>query len=118
MKLSRVVAVTSLAGGAVLLGSAAREGLKYSSVDDPGAVNIALRLAVAGFALVGVFAVIFVTWVIRNAYREALALGLTRREAAAAGFVILEVAQHELARHNAATSARLTESVMGPVRQR
>lgn len=118
MKLSKVVAVASLAGGAVLLASAAREGLKYSSVEDPGAVNIALRLGIAGAALLGVFAVTVVAAVIRNIIREARALGLSRSQAAVAGLAALEFTQFEWARHNAAVSARLTESVMGPVRQR
>lgn len=116
MKTTKVIAVTSLTGGIVLLGSAAREGMRYSSLGDPGAVNIALRLFLAGALLIAVTFGIFVTWIVRNASRQARALGLTHDEAAAAGFIALELAQYELGRHNERVSARLTDSVMGPVR--
>jgi hypothetical protein len=117
MKPSKVIALTSLAGGAALLAAAAREAVRYSSLDDPGAVNIALRLGLAGAALLGVFAVTVVAAVIRNIVREARALGLSRGQAAVAGLAALEFAQFEWARHNAEVSNRLTDSVMGRARE-
>lgn len=116
MRAKTAAALASAAGGTILITGGACEAMRYSSWADPGAVNIGLRLALAGAALLAVPAVMIVIWFLRELHRDLRRAGLSARQAALVEAAAMGIAGHEWAKYNREWSERLTESVMGPER--
>lgn len=110
------VGLTATAAGIASLISAADSGLRYSP-DDLGALNWMVRLGLLGAALLAVPAVMILAAIVREVRRGIARSGLTPVQAAFAEAAVLGVVHYEWSKRNAAWSADLTESVMGPERE-
>jgi len=118
MRAKTAVALVSIAGGLGCTVGAGYEGLHYSAWANPGALGHMVQLAGAALILFAVPAAMIVVWFCRQLAAQARSLGLTPGQAALAEFAVMELVHHEWAKRNREWSAQLTESVMGPERNR
>lgn len=116
MTAKTAVALVSVAGGLGCTVGAGYEGLHYSELDNPAALNHMVQLGGAALILFAVPAAMIVIWFCRQLRAQARSLGLTPGQAALAEFAVMELVHHEWAKHNREWSERLTERVMGPER--
>jgi cytochrome bd-type quinol oxidase subunit 2 len=116
MSIKAGIGLGSAAAGIALLVAAADQGLAYSELDNPGALNSMVDLAVASLAFLLVPAAMIATWVVRGLRREIARSGFTPRQVAIGEAVIMAGAAYAWHEHNERVSAALTESVMGPER--
>lgn len=116
MRAKTAVALTSVAGGLGCTIGAGYEGLHYSELDNPAALNHMVQLGGAALILFAVPAAMIVAWFIRQLLAQARSLGLTPGQAALAEWAVMEFVHREWSRRNREWSEHLTESVMGPER--
>lgn len=114
LNLKACTATASAAASLGCLAGSGYEGLHYSAWANPGALNYAVQLFFAAVAFFTVPAAMAVIWVVRQYVRAMRRL--TPVERAVVQLTLTEVVQQIWAEQNAAESARLADSVMGPVR--
>lgn len=88
----------------------------YSPWGDPQALTYGIQLLGVALLLAAYPAVLVVIWLVRGYRRAVRQSGLSPFQVALIETAGLEVLHHEMHKRNVATSARLTESVMGPER--
>jgi hypothetical protein len=117
MSIKAGIGIGSAAAGIALLAAAFDQGLAYNELDNPGALNSMVDLAVASLAFLLVPAAMIAAWVVRGLRREIARSGFTPRQVAIGEAAIMAGAHYEWARHNERVSEQLTASVMGPERE-